>query len=220
MVKSIRGMQTNDVPKGLYESGIKQGDEFDVNDYFVATPNLSMQEGYTLDYVFHIDGLGSYPIIAARPVDQPPYTEEKDVPEGSEFASYWNYIEIQDTEQGYFEYMALLIMANQFYLVWHANYNDTDVICNREGVDAIIADINDGDFGIEFDSKQMKQIRSMNNIEPLAKLVDTTAIVEIITFSKWGGFYRMTYTIDRAFPHTIIDVQEENIVPYDCGIMF
>lgn len=220
MVKSIRSMQTNDVPKGLYESGVKQGDEFDVNDYFSATPNISMQEGYTLDYVFLGDSLGSFPILAARPIDQPPYISSADVSADSELADYWNYIEVKDVEQGYFEYIAFLIMADQFYLVWHANYDDTEVICDREAVDAIVADINDNDFGIAFDKDQMKQIKAMQNIEPLVKLTDTTAIVEIITFSKWGGFYRMTYTIDRAFPHTIIDVQEENIVPYDCGIMF
>lgn len=220
MVKSIRGMQTNDVPKGLYESGVKQGDEFDVNDYFSTTPNISMQKGYVLDYVFLGDSLGSFPILAARPIDQAPYTSSADVPADSELADYWDYIEVKDVEQGYFEYVSFLIMADQFYLVWHANYDDTDVICNRESVDAIVVDINDNDFGIAFDRDQMKQIKAMQNIEPLVKLTDKTAIVEIVTFSKWGGFYHMTYTIDRAFPHTIIDVQEENIVPYDCGIMF
>lgn len=220
IVKTFRSMQTSEVPQGLYDTGIKQGNEFDVNDYFKATPNLSMQEGYTLDYVFLSDSLGAFPLLAARPGDQPPYKSSSEVPVDSEYANYWKYIEIQDTEQGYFEYTSFLIMADQFYLVWHANYDDTEIVCNREGIDAIVTAINDGDFGIEFNNEQMKRIRSMNNIEPLVKLTGTTAIVEIITFSKWGGFYRMTYTLDRAFPHNIMDVQEENIVPYDCGIMF
>ena len=129
-------------------------------------------------------------------------------------------MKVNDNEQGYFEYAAFLLIADQFYLVWHANYNDTNVICDRETVDAIVADINDGEFGIEFDRDQMKQINALQNIEPLVKLTDTTAIVELVVFSKWGGFYRMTYTISRSSPHEIIDRQEENIIPYDCGIMF
>lgn len=217
---SIRSMQTSEVPQGLYDTGIKQGDEFDVSDYFAVLPNLSMQEGYVLDYVFLSDSLGSFPLLVARPTDQPPYASSSDISIESELSNYWKYIEIKDMEQGYFEFTSFLIMADQFYLVWHANYDDTEIICNREGIDAIVVDINDGDFGIEFNNEQMKQIRSMNNIEPLVKLTDTTAIVEIITFSKWGGFYRMTYTIDRNFPHIIIDVQEDNIIPYDCGILF
>ncbi|MFM8426403.1 MAG: hypothetical protein ACKOBL_14640, partial [Chloroflexota bacterium] len=52
VVVSIRSMQTSEVPQGLMETGIKQGDEFNANDFFNATPNLSMQEGYVLDYIY------------------------------------------------------------------------------------------------------------------------------------------------------------------------
>lgn len=220
ITKAIRSLQATDIPQGLTDKGSKQGDEFDVNEYFKVLQNLSMQDGYVLDYVYHVDGLGAFPILAARPVDEPPYIEEKDLPEGSELTSYLNYVEVQDTEQGYFEYLVLLNTANQFYLFWHANYNDREIVCDREHVDAIAKERNTGDFGMEFDREQMRLIRNLNNIEPLVKLSDSIAIVELITFSKWGGFYRMTYTIDRNFPHAILDVKEENIVPYDCGIMF
>ena len=60
----------------------------------------------------------------------------------------------------------------------------------------------------------------MKNIEPVVQLTRDNATVEVISFTKWGGFYRRTYTINLSFPHTIIDVKEENLVPYDCGIMF
>ena len=220
IVNAVRGMQTSKIPDGLQNSGEKQGDEFDVNEYFTVLPNLSMQEGYVLDYIYSFDSLGSFPLLAARPADQPPYATPKDLPNDSELLDYWNYIEVKDTEQGYFEFISFLIMADQFYLVWHANYDDTDIICDRNVVDAIATDINDGDFGIQFDKEQMKQINALNNIEPLVNFTDTTAIVEIITFSKWGGFYRMTYTISRSFPHEILDIQQENLVPYDCGILF
>lgn len=50
-------------------------------------------------------------------------------------------------------------------------------------------------------------------------LTQNTAIVELVTFTKWGGFYRTTYIFDRSFPHNIIDVKKENLVPYDCGIV-
>ena len=219
-VKSIRSMQTNDTPQELIETGIKQGGEFDVNEYFNVTPNLSMQEGYALDYVIIPDSLGSFPLLAARPVDQPPYKSSSEVSVDSELTNYWKYMEVRDNEQGYFEYASFLLLANQFYLVWHANYNDLGIVCDRATVDNIVANVNDGGFGIEFDREQMKQIKVLQNIEPLVKLTDTTAIVELVVFSNWGGFYRMTYTIDRSSPHEIIDRQDENIIPYDCGIMF
>lgn len=217
---SFRSLQPVDIPQGLLETGIKQGDEFDVNSYFDVLTNISMQEGFVLDYIYLGDFLGAFPILTARPVDLSPYTSTTDVPEGSELRDYWKYIQVNDSEQGYFEYITLLNMANQFYLSWHANYNDIQIVCNRTDVDAIVEERNTENFGIKFDSEQMKQIRGMNNIEPLVKLTATTVSVEIITFTKWGGFYRMTYTINRDFPHQVIDRQDENIVPYDCGIMF
>lgn len=220
LLSAVRAIQPAEPPETLAQTGVKQGGEFDPNAYFDVLTNLSMHEGYTLDYVYPVDFLGSYPVIAARSLDQPPYASPEDLPADSGSTDYWKYVEIQDNAQGYFEFTAFYIMANQFYLVWHANYNDFGIVCDRGAVDAIAEEINSGNFGIEFDAEQNAKIRAMTDIEPLVKLTDSTAVVEIIAFTRWGGFYRMTYTIERAFPHEIIDVQEENIVPYDCGIMF
>ena len=122
-------------------------------------------------------------------------------------------------EQGYFEYAVMDMLARQFYLNWHANYNDAEIVCDREAADAIIEGINSGDFGYKLDAKQKAQARAMTNIEPAVTLTQDSAIVEVVTFTKWGGFFRQTYTISRSFPHTI-EMEEENLVEYDCGIMF
>lgn len=220
IVSAVRNLQPTKIPQALLETGVKQGGEFDVNEYFKALPHLSMQDGYSLDYVYQVDGLGAYPILYARPVEQPAYMSMKDMPADLDAAEYAKHVTVEDVEQGYFEFVAMSIMARQFYLDWHANYDDSEIVCNPDDVDTIVADINDGDFGIPFDRVQQKQIREMENIEPSVKLTTDSALVEVIVFTKWGGFYRRTHTISRSFPHTIIDVQTENLVPYDCGIMF
>lgn len=220
IVSAVRSLQPRGIPQALLETGIKQGDEFDVNKYFKALAHISMQEGYALDYVYQSDGLGAYPILYARPTDQPAHTSANDLPEGYKWTDYQKHLVIENVEQGYFEFIAMNIMAGQFYLSWHANYNDTEIVCNADAVNAIIADINDGNFGIAFDGSQQRQARALENIEPLVKLTDDSALVEIVVFTKWGGFYRWTYTISRSLPHTIIDVQTENLVEYDCGIAF
>lgn len=220
VVSTVRNLQPRDVPQALLETGVKQGDEFDVNEYFKALTHLSMQDGYSLDYVYQVDGLGAYPLLYARPADEPGYVSTADLPADFEWTEYHSHLVIEDVEQGFFEFVVMNIMARQFYLNWHANYNDTEIVCNPAAMDAIVSDINDGEFGIPFDREQQKQIREMKNIEPLVKLTDDSARVEVIVFTKWGGFYRWTYTIGRTFPHAIIDVKTENLVPYDCGIMF
>lgn len=220
IVAAVDNLQPEDIPPHLFETGSKRGDEFDVNEYFKVLTHIAMQDGYRLDYVYQSDFLGAFPSIYARPEEREPYTSMKDVPANLQHSDFREYIEVEDLEQGYFEYVVLTIMANQFYLDWHANYNDTRIVCTRNDVNAIVASAGSGGFGMEMDRAQQAKARAMKGIEPAVQLTESNAIIEVITFTKWGGFYRQTYTISRSFPHTIIDVKEENLVPYDCGIVF
>ena len=201
-------------------TGEKRGDEFDVSQYFDVLNHISMREGYALDYVYQNDDLGGYPLLYARPMDQVPFASTADIPEGIEWSDFQQYIEVEDTEQGYFEYVVMDILANQFYLFWHANYNDTLIVCNRQQVYDVVAQVNSGDFGNVMDQDQRALARTLQDIVPVVRLTGDVAVVEVVTFTKWGGFYRYTYTISRETPHTIIDVEQENILPYDCGVMF
>ena len=220
ILNAVGGIQPGAPPQHLLDTGIKRGDEFDANQYFTVLPHISMRGDYVLDYVYISESLGGSPLLYARPESQAPYASMEDVPENMQLPDFHEYLEVEDIEQGYFEYVVLNTMANQFYLDWHALYNDTEVVCGSDEVNAIIADISDGSFGNPLDIPGQVKARAMNNIEPAVKLTEDTAIVEVILFTKWGGFYRQTYTISRSFPHTIIDTKSENIVPYDCGVMF
>ena len=220
VVNAVGGVQAVDIPHHLLDTGIKRGDEFEVNQYFTVLDHVSMREGYTLDYVYVNESLGGFPLLYARLESQTPYGSMKDIPENTQLPDFREYLEVRDVEQGYFEYVVLNTMANQFYLDWHALYNDIEIVCNKDEVNAIVADISDGSFGNPLDISGQVKARAMNNIEPVVQLIGDNATVEVITFTKWGGFYRQSYTISRSFPHTIIDTQSENIVPYDCGIMF
>lgn len=220
IVSAVGNIQPGEVPQHLFDTGTKQGDEFDANQYFDVLPQISMREGYVLDYVYQNDSLGGYPLLYARPDDQVPYASIADIPENTHLPDFHEYLEIEDVERGYFEYVVMDIMARQFYLFWHANYNDTHIICDRKEVNDIVAQVSSGDFGYAMNLVEQTKARTMRNIEPVVRLTGDVANIEVITFTKWGGFYRETYTISRGFPHTIIDIKQENIVPYDCGIMF
>jgi hypothetical protein len=220
LVSGLAALQAGDIPEHLSNSGIKNGNELDVNQYFSVLTHLSMQEGYALDYVYQNDDLGGYPLLYARPADLTPYTSIADVPEPMQTSDFRDYVQIRDVEQGYFEYVVLDIMARQFYLYWHANYNDTEIVCNRGQVNDIVDRVSSGDFGYAMDLAQQTKARTLKDIEPSVTLTGDVAKVQFITFTKWGGFYRETYTIERGFPHTINDIKQENVVPYDCGVMF
>jgi hypothetical protein len=220
IVSGIANLQLGEIPQHLFDTGAKQGGELDVNRYFDVLTHLSMREGYALDYVYHNDDLGGFPLLYVRPVDQAPYVSPGAIPPDTQLQDFHDYLDVEDGEQGYFEYVVMDIMANQFYLSWHANYNDLEIVCNLEEVRDIVANVSSGNFGMAMDLVQQTKARMMRNVDPVVHLSGDVAIVEVITFTKWGGFYRYTYTINRGVPHTITDLKQENLIPYDCGIMF
>ncbi len=204
----------------IAEEPIRTGDEFDPNQFFTVLGHLSMASGYTLDYIYHRDGLGAYPMLYARPVDQARYTTEAEFSAaGEDPATYLEYVQVDDTDEGYFQFVVFALMSHQFYLDWHANYNDTLVVCTRAAA-VEIADNLDSGIGYPMPAEDRIKVGQMEDVEPAVSLVGQTYRVQIVTFSNWGGFSRVIFSISQSFPHTILVIQDELLVPYDCGIMF
>jgi hypothetical protein len=201
------------------ENPVKAGGEFDVMQYFKVLDHLSMQPGYVLDYVYHFDGMGGYPVLYARPAEQPPYPTEADLPASEASKKYLEYVQVDETPESYFQFVVLSMMGRQFYLYWHADYNDSQIVCERADVRRILSSL-DGDFGYRIAIPSWFKAFLLKNISPSVKINSETVEVQLVTFTHWGGFYLQTYTLNRSVPHTIQDVQEKNLVPYDCGVMF
>ena len=60
----------------------------------------------------------------------------------------------------------------------------------------------------------------LSGVEPAVTVGTERVEVHIVTFTKWGGFFREVYTLTPGTSTTIKDVQRTNVVPYQCGIMF
>jgi len=202
------------------ENPVKQGGEFDAMEYFSVFDHLSMKPGYVLDYVYHYDGMGGHPILYFRPQEQPPYQSEADLPTTGDWSAYLDYIQAEDTPEGYFQFAVMEMVAGQFYLFWHAGYNDLQIVCDKTEVNKIVSDLSKDGFGLPMSLASRARAALLNEIEPQVVIGEQTVEVRIVTFSKWGGFFLTTETISRSAPHKILDVQQKNLVPYDCGIMF
>jgi hypothetical protein len=101
--------------------------------------------------------------------------------------------------------------------VWHANYNDTRILCDSTDVANILG--SDNEFGQPIPDEVAAQARQLD-VEPVVELGEDTAQVQVVVFTKWGGFLRVTFTISQAFPRQVFDAQAETLVAYDCGVMF
>jgi hypothetical protein len=200
------------------ENPLEDGNEFDPNTYFNVLTSLSMEEGFTLDFAYTYDFMGGFPTLYARHTGWAPFLSQADVRPGIDY--FLDHVEVKDTPEGYLQFVILAVKSEQFYLFWHANYNDTQIVCNRKALKEIVKGLEKTTFGIPITLVEKTRALDLEAIEPVVTFTDTTVTVQVTTFTMWGGFYRQTFTIDRTFPHHIIDFQEEQIAPYNCGISF
>ncbi len=105
----------------LPQKGFYTGKEAkaDVNRYFKVLEHLSMESGYTLDYVQFLDSWGAKPLIYARQSNKPSYKSYSDYTESvnnvgneeyfwQELANTYDYLEhvrIDGTADGFFQFI-------------------------------------------------------------------------------------------------------------------
>lgn len=222
-----------ELPEHLMESeAVKTGEEFDANEIFSVLSHLSMEPGYVLDYVYCYDGLSGWSVLYARPQDQPAHRTcsslfaeaDSDGGEGGEAASdpwraYLNRVQVDGTAEGFFELAVLDVMGGQFYLYWHAGYNDTQVLCDQAALEGIVADFAEDGQSLAFTPEQRKAALALD-ARPRIEFGPDTVTVRVVTFSKWGGFEESVYTVARAAPNRIVGEERTILVDYMCGIMF
>jgi hypothetical protein len=68
------------IPEHFKEKDAKKKvGEFDPGTFFSVLKHINMEPGYRLDYVYHFDGIGGYPVLYARKAEEPPYTTETEL---------------------------------------------------------------------------------------------------------------------------------------------
>lgn len=210
---------------------VRNEDDFDVNTYFTVLTHLSMEPGWVVDYLYRMRGMGGSPFVHARPADQGPYTSVEEyvaataggaAPDAKRDYSreYLAHIKVDDTREGYFQFVSLMIMGGQFYLDWHAAYNDTTLVCDQEALEATMKAAGSAFESDGLPGDVQKAARRLDLTPTVTLLDDSTAVVRVVTFSKWGGFIESRYTVSRQFPHSILDEVHTTLVEYDCGVQF
>jgi hypothetical protein len=218
-IDAVNALRPGRIPDYLVtNNATKNGTEFDVNSYFTALKHLSMEPGFVLDYVYRYDGMGGQPSLYVRKVEQKPFNNYSEylLWATGENKDYNAKIRIDGTEAGYFEFALFQVIGSQFYLVWHANYNDTRIVCSKNGLQQILAT---GSFDGSPLPGSVKSKAGTIQVEPVITFNDSAVNVRVILFTKWGGFKEATFTINRQFPHGYT-VKTKLIVEYQCGVMF
>ena len=211
-----------DLPKHLQqEKATRTDNDFDAHQFFTVLDHLAVEDGYFLDYVYMYDFMGGRPFLYTLPEDQEPFATFADYAEANDNKqpNYLDHIAPEDSPAGYMQLAVLDVVGEQFYLHWHSNYNDYRIICDAEMLDALIMEHAGETFGIALEKSEQNAARAID-LTPTVTLYDDVAEIRAILFTRWGGFYEWTVTVDRELPREVHEYESESLVEYDCGIMF
>jgi hypothetical protein len=204
--------------------------DIDINKYFDILPNLKMQKGFKLDFIYKSD----HPIIYAKNINESKFVTVKSYVNNfdgnyNEILAninniYLNYIINDDTDKGYFQYILLYLMGDQFYLHNHGLYKDETIICNEKALEKVIENVKsfclvDGIPIIEIPDKTISQAKLID-FEPRIKFKSEVVEIRVVTFTKFKGFIEKIYAINRSRPNAIRKISSNVLVEFQSSIKF
>lgn len=198
---------------------------FDVNRFFEVFDRIEIDKGYVLDYVYYKDDLGGEPFLYARKINSKPISSPRARWDGKGIFHHLEKLKFEKSALGYFQFVVFCGVVGKFYLNWHANYKDDELIFTPSQLNEIVDEIS---IIEESETVNLKHVRCITDKEysllknidtrPRVKIENDSAKVVLISFSNWEGFSYGHYSI--KWPHYLIDIKYEKIVDYNCGYLF
>ena len=219
LIRDIRKVQQMEIPGNLLKKKpVRTGAEFDPNAYLDILTHLSLQDGYTLDFAYdYHEGLGGHPCLYARPADDVPFDSITQHQAWERKHNLSDYLVADGTPESFFELVVFREVANQFYLYWHAAYNDLRIITAAAEVEKIVTTLNE--MGpVKFSPDQTKAALALSP-EPRIEMTETSAGVIYCTFTQWGGFTVQQEVFSKVQPHLLLCSEVLQAAKYNCGIL-
>lgn len=205
----------------------KNGSEFDPTSLLSILDKISIADGYILDYVYFCSMSNGWPCLYARRRFVPPLiapefvdllTETTHIKQNS-YIRYMNCLKADGSAESFFQLAIFRVLGEQFYLYWHACYNDLTPVCVPWRLKGFLSTVFESEYLAvwpKHDHETAKQI----NFTPYVILKAETATVVFIGTTNWGGIIRFWWTVKRDFPHEEVKLEKQVLVPYDCGMEF
>ncbi|MCD6567656.1 MAG: hypothetical protein J7K94_02855 [Dehalococcoidia bacterium] len=136
---------------------------FDVNRFLEVFDRIRVEDGYMLDYVYSNDVWSGEPLLYARKITSRPLSSEEEYcrlfPDAKRaglgridsggYLPFLNSVEFEKSASGFFQFAVFYHAVRQFYLYWHACYNDLMFIFTHSQLEQL------------FDSIAATQLRGM-----------------------------------------------------------
>lgn len=222
ILKAAQKLHGKSTPKALVTKGgaLDKGD-YDPNEFLALFPRLGIASGQALDFVYDYQELGGHPVLYARAAGQAAFSsfaEFKKIYPKRYFIgdtsrydpAYLGSIAADGTPDGFLQLAIMVLIGEQFYIHWHAVYSIFLPILDQQTFDGILGVYKkeDGEKGRKIDFR------------PRVTLDGDHARVEYLVFNEWTGIKRVIWTVNRAFPHRLVSVDEKVLLPYKSPLQF
>lgn len=212
--------------------------KFNVNRYFSVLDALRPEEGFVLDWVYWLNkGHGGAPVLYARRIGSRPFTNFNDyaatftnaapeigqrVPREDDnvFNGYLDRIRAEDSPRGFFQLVVLRLLGDRFLMFWHELYNETMMVCSKEGWEAIVQrEKKRGDY---YSPPPLNFIATAQKIDfsPRIRMGDKRVEVNVVTYCPFSGLDLHYFAIDRQYPHRITKHTQRNLLRHGQNFVF
>ena len=193
---------------------------FNPNHLLLYMDHLTIREGYDFDFVYVLDGVNGYPIVYAHAENEEPFGDYEayqmvcDVEEPPETCDYLNFVEGDGTEEGYFQYVLLSMMGDQFYLYGDVQKNTVEVVADAIRIELLADSVLTPKYGTLAERKIARQIRKVDPA-PVVTIEDDQVTVEVTWFTPASGLYRTVTVLTPDFPYQVFSMETEQLVAFE-----
>jgi hypothetical protein len=213
-----------ELPPELLDPTLESGNTlFDANHLLLYMDHLSLREGFTLDFVYVLDANSGYPILYAHGEneasfeDYAAYRAVCDVANPPETCDYLNFVEGDGTETGYFQFVLLGMMSDQFYLYGEAQKNEVEVVADTIRIEGLADSVLSTRDNTLAGWKLARQIRKVDPA-PIVTIEDEQVTVEVTWFTPASGLYRTVTVLTEDAPYQVLSKGTEQLVAFDLNV--
>ena len=127
------------------------------------------------------------------------------------------FIEPEDSDYGFLQYLFLMEMGNQFALYWHSYYNRKYIFCSIELVEEFVNNSKKSGF-YRIQDNDLQRLKQFSLIPDIIKNTDFYQITWFES-KEFEGIYKCVYEIDKIKPFNIRLISSDKVLPFNSSVM-
>ena len=178
--------------------------------------NISIVNGYVIDYVYRYDRWSGEPLLYFRKIDEKPIESSDDWAKHKRNENLLDYIVVNGLPESFFELAIFNRMSKRFYLYLHSNYMKQEIVSTKNSLNELIKKSSEGKFGKKFPLSMKEFLKSIYP-NPIVEINEYHVFVHYCYFNEWSGFYRVKECFNIYRPHRMVDTKIIHEIKYDNG---